>query len=160
MPLATLKVGVEVAASLNLHHDVQVHIIFKDVDQTDDVRMLAHLEDVDLHLEEFLVLRGHILLLHDFNGDGVALLHVHGTFYEAKFTLTECSFHFVVVEEVAVANYFLDSVRPLLLLLDRLEVVNARLITGIDQFEAEQLGHFVELLVRLISKENAVQAVH
>jgi hypothetical protein len=46
--IAFLKIGEEVTAREILHNDVNVILVFEDIEEADDVGVLAHLENLDL----------------------------------------------------------------------------------------------------------------
>lgn len=90
--------------------------------------MLRHLEHVyfsallvDLNLL-------HVLLVHGLDGDLFARLLMSGQFDEAELTLAQIIFERVVIEQVRVADHLLEFIKPIHLLLLRLEVQDARLV--------------------------------
>jgi len=64
------------------------------------MRVLAHLEDFDLTSLQFDVLHRHLLLRHDLHGNRLARLLVDGRFNKAKFSLAQCLFDLIEIENV------------------------------------------------------------
>ena len=54
--IAFFEIGEQISTAELLHDDVDVVLVLEDVQQTDDVRVLAHLEDLDLTPLQFDVL--------------------------------------------------------------------------------------------------------
>ena len=75
-PLARLKILEQVAAMANLHHDVHELVVFENIEQPDDVRVLTHLQDLDLPVLQEVVRLIHHLLVDDLNCHVLARLDV------------------------------------------------------------------------------------
>ena len=69
-----------------LHHDVDVVLILKNVKQSDNVRVLAHLEDFDLTPLQLDVTDRHFFLRHNLDGHAFAGLFMDGGLYKTKLT--------------------------------------------------------------------------
>ena len=60
--LALLEVGEKIAAVQLLHDNVDIVLVFKDIEQANDVRMLAHLKNFDLTTLQLDILYSHLFL--------------------------------------------------------------------------------------------------
>ena len=56
------KVGKEVTTVKLLHNDIDVVLIFKNVQESDNVWVLTHFKDLNLTALKFYVLDGHLFL--------------------------------------------------------------------------------------------------
>ena len=105
---ASFQVAEQVATVQLLHHNVDIVLVFEDIEEADNVRVLAHFEDLNFSPLQLDILNRHLLLGHDLNCDSFASLSVNGTLDEAKFTLAKSFLDFVVIEHVRVAGHLLD----------------------------------------------------
>ena len=153
--LALLKVSEQVSTVQLLHDDVNIVLVLKDVEQADDVGVLAHLENLYLSTLELDILHGHVLLCHDLDCDCLAGLLVDGRLHQAKLAFAKRVVYLVVVKHVCVSNHLLDSVQPFLFLFFACQIVRTGLIGRKDQFEWIQDSCAVQLLLRLVFDEHA-----
>jgi hypothetical protein len=130
-----LEIGEEVATREVLHHDVNVVLILEDIQQTDDVRVLTHLQDFYLTTLKLNISDGHLLFGHDLDSDVLAGLLVYGGLNEPELALAECLLDVVEVGEGGVPDDLLHGLDPPQLLIEALEVVGARLRGREDQGE-------------------------
>lgn len=64
------------------------------------MRVLAHLEDLNLAALQFDILHRHLLLLHDLDGDGLEGLFVHGRLNKTELALAEGLLDLIEVEDI------------------------------------------------------------
>lgn len=77
--LASFQVAEQVTTVELLHHNVDIVLVFEDIEEADNVRMLAHFEDLDFSPLQLDILNRHLLLGHDLNCDSFASLPMDGT---------------------------------------------------------------------------------
>ena len=94
------EVAKQITACQLFHDDVNIVLILKDIQQSNNMRVLAHLEDFDLTSLQFDVLHRHLLLRHDFHGNRLARLLVDGRFNKAEFSLAQSLFDLIEIENV------------------------------------------------------------
>lgn len=82
-----LKVGEEVAAGEEFHHDENVILVLENVFKLDDVRMLANFEDFNLALKHLLIFQRQIFFLDDLDGNFFACLLMDSFLYKSVFAL-------------------------------------------------------------------------
>jgi len=59
-----------------LHNDIDVVLVLEDIQKADNVRVLAHFENLNLASLQLDVLNGHLFLGHDLDSDRLAGLFV------------------------------------------------------------------------------------
>ena len=123
-----LEVVEEIRSGHVVEDDVVVLTVFEEVDEVDDVGMLAHLEHFNLTslLENLDV--SHVLLFHLFNSYFLAGLFVRGKLYQPELTLAQSLVKGVEVENVRVPHRVLEPADPLRLVLNFREENQARLV--------------------------------
>ena len=156
-----LNVVEEVFALHEVEHNEVCLTVFEQVDQLDDVLVLTHLQNLNLTtlLEDLNWL--HVRFFHRLDGDlGIGNLVVC-QFDEAKLTLAECLSKLIEVEQVGEAHRLQQHLRPLLLLVTRVEVEDARLVGWQDDLDGvEQPPSLGTLLFVDLLYEGAGQTVH
>ena len=75
---AFLEIAEKISTIQLLHDDVDVILILEDIQKTDNVRVLAHLEDLDLSALQLNILHRHLPLGHDLDSNRLASLLVDG----------------------------------------------------------------------------------
>lgn len=124
------------------------------------MRVLTHLENLNLATLQLHILNRHLLLGHDFNGDSLARLLVDGRLDEAELALAERLLDLVEIEDVGVTNDRFDGGHPTLLFGAVREVVASSLVGREDELEGVQHGGAVKLFLSLILDEHANERVH
>lgn len=79
-----------------LHYDEDVLMVFKDIQESDDVGMLADLEDLYFSLVELEIFRVHLLFLQNFDGHFFPSLLMNTKLNSSKFTFTNRLLELVV----------------------------------------------------------------
>lgn len=97
--LAPLEVIKQIASSQVLHDNVDVVLVFKQVEEPDDVRVLTHFEDFNLTALQLDVLHGHFFLAHDLDGHLLAGFLVNTCLDQTELAFAECLLDFVEVEQ-------------------------------------------------------------
>ena len=152
---ALFQVGEEITSVELLHNDIDVVLVLKKIKKTDDMRVLAHLEDFDLTTLQLHILHGHLLFGHDLHGDGLARLLVDSGLDETEFTLAESLFDLIEVKDIGVSDDLFDGGHPTLLLGTISKVVASSLVGREDELEGVQHGGAIKLLFSLILDEHA-----
>lgn len=98
--LTPFEIAKQVTAVQLLHHNVDIVLVFEDIEESDNVGMLAHFENLNFSPLQFDILNGHLLLGHDLNRDSLSSLPVDSTLYKTKFALAKSFLDFVIVEHV------------------------------------------------------------
>ena len=138
-----------------LHHDVDVVLILKNVKQSDNVRVLAHLEDFDLTPLQLNVTDCHFFLRHNLDGHAFAGLFMDGGLYKTKLTFAERFLDVIEIEKITVSNNLLYGIHPSLFVFLCEKVVAADLVCGEDKLEGIQDSCTIQLLLHFIFDENA-----
>lgn len=154
------KVSEQITAAQLLHDDVDVVLILEDIKKANDVRMLAHLENLDFPSLQLDVLNRHLLLAHDLDCDTLASLLVGSRFDQPEFTFPKRLFDLVVVEKVAVADCLFDGSHPLVLVFLFQQVVGSWLISWENQCERVKNSRTVEVFLRIIFEEDSTKIMH
>ena len=96
-----------------VQHDVVVLTVLKQVDQVDDVGVLAHFEDFNLSslLEDLDV--GHVLLLDLFDGHFLFGLFVGSKLHKTELALAQGFVEIIELKHVGHAHGVLEDVAPL-----------------------------------------------
>ena len=158
--IALFKVSEQIAAAQLLHNDVDVVLILEDIKKADDVRVLAHFENLDFPSLQLDVLDGHLFLAHDLDCNTLASLLVDSRFDQSEFTFSKRLFDLVVVEKVTVADSLLDSIHPLILVLLFQQVVGSWLVSRENQCERVENSRAVQVFFRVIFDENSTKIMH
>lgn len=137
-----------------LHHDVDIVLVLEDVQQTDNVWVLTHLEHLNFAPLKFDIGGCHFLFRHDFDGDLLASLLVDSRFNKAKLTLTEGASNIIKIKQVGVADNSLDRTHPLFLVFGCQQVVHANFVGGKDQLKRVQHRSGVKLLLNFVFNKN------
>ncbi len=90
--------------------------IFKDIEESYDIRVLAHLENFNFSSLKLNIGYSHLFLGHDLNCNIFASFLMSCSLNETELTLTKCLFYIIVVSETRIANNLLYSFDPLYLL--------------------------------------------
>ena len=75
-------------------------MILKYIEEANNVRVLAHLKNLDFSSLQFDILHRHLLFGHNFNCDGLARLLVDRGLNQAKLALSEGLLDLVEVEHI------------------------------------------------------------
>jgi hypothetical protein len=158
--LSLFKVSEQISSGQVFHDDVDIVLVFKDVEQSDDVRVLAHLEDLNFSALKLYVRDCHFLLGHDLNGNTLACLLMNTLFNKAKLSLAQGVFDVIEVIQTRVTNDFLDSLDPFLFFFKSKKVVGSDLIGWENQFEWVESSRTVQMLLWFVLDEDSNQIVH
>lgn len=90
--------------------------VLEDIEQSNDIRMLAHLENFDFSSLQLNISHCHLLLGHDLDCNVFASFLMSGGLDQTELTLTKCLLHFIVVCETGISNNLLNGLYPLNLL--------------------------------------------
>ena len=133
--ISDLQIVEKIWARHVVEHDIIVLTVFEQIDEVDNVRVLAHLKHFDFAplLEHFNM--RHVLFLHLLYGDFLRCLLVQCKLDEAELALTEGLIECVILENVRVAHGLLQPVDPLLLVLVLWEEDKTRLIRWYNQLD-------------------------
>ena len=124
----------EKAAAQVLHDDVDEVLTFKYIEQTNEVRVLAHLHDLYLAPLQLHIFILHCILVDDFDGDLFGGLLVVSSLHDSGPALSNLSFlDFIEVVNVAVTNCLFDGVHPLFLILLGLVIISPLDVAWEDQ---------------------------
>ena len=103
----------EKGASVQVLHDyVDVLMVLKDVEQSDNVGVLADLEDLNLSLVQLEVFWVHFLLFQDFDGDFLPCFLVDSQLDLTELSLPNRFFDVIIVHNRVVPNRLLDLLHP------------------------------------------------
>lgn len=160
LPLALLQVFKHIATMAHFHDYVHQLMILEDVQESHNVRMLAHLEDFDLSVLQEMISFVHLLLVNDLDGHLLVSLDVRRQLNEAEFAVPESVLDVVVLLDFTVAHSFLDFVHPADFVLFGLQVVNTFFMTWVDKLKGMQLCRGVKLLNLLILDEHTNKGIH
>jgi len=158
--VSLFQVCEEVTSAKVFHDDVDVVLVLEDIQQSNDIGMLAHLQNFNLSPLQLNILNGHLLLRHHFDSHFFTGVLVHGGLDETKLSFTKGLLDIVVVEEVRVADDLLDGVHPLSLVLLVQEIVLSWLVSWENQRERIQHGGAIKILLGFILDEYSYQVVH
>jgi hypothetical protein len=81
------------------HYYVDIVLVFKKIQKTNDVRMLAHLENLDLTTLKLKILRSHLSLGHDLDCHLLAGLLVDSSLDKTKLPFAKSLLDFVKVKK-------------------------------------------------------------
>ena len=116
--------------------------MLEQVDQGNDVGVLAHLQYVYLPplLVDFNWL--HVLLVHRLDGHLLASLFVRGQLDEPELSLAQVVLEVVVIEQIRIANDLLKALEPIELVMLLLEVQDPRLVRRKHDLDWVQVASF------------------
>ena len=145
--VSSLEVGKEVTTAQMLHYNIDVFVVFKNIQQSDDERMLAHLEDLNLSPLALKIFCVHVCFIQDFDGDVLLRFLVLSQLDQSKLPFPKGSFYGIVLAEGGVANHFLDDLHPLLVLSLICQVVCPLLVSWEHQGKWVDNGILIEVLL-------------
>ena len=133
--LSLFKVSEKISSRKIFHNDVDIVLVFEDIKQSDDVWMLAHLQNFNFSALKLHVRDCHFLLRHDLNSNTLACFLMNTLFNKAKLSLAQGIFDVIEVIQTRVTYDFLNSFDPFLLFFKSKEVVSSDLVGWENQFE-------------------------
>lgn len=86
--ITSFEVVEQISTGEVLHHDVNVVLVLEEIQKSDNVRVLAHLQDFDFTSLELNILNRHFLLGHDLDSNLFASLLVDTGLDQTEFTLS------------------------------------------------------------------------
>lgn len=122
LELACLDVVKQVATLHVLQHNVVVFTILKQVNETDNIWVLAHLEHLDLSPLLIYLYLLHIFLVDCLDCHLLAIVLVRRQFHEAKLAFAEIALEVIEIKHIVVTDRVLELLGPLLLQCFVLEV--------------------------------------
>ena len=140
--IACLNVVEQVTSLHVLEYDVVELAVFKQVYETNDIRMLAHLEYFNFSslLVDFNLF--HVLLIYCFDGDLLTILLVSSKLDRTKLPFPKVILEVVEVKHVGVSDSVSQMGDPLMLELLVLEVQKATLVWRQNNFDRIQAAAF------------------
>jgi len=140
---STLEVAEQIAALACLHDNVNQVLVFENVKHSNNMRVLAHFEHLDLpaiKLDQLLV---HFLFLGYFDGAFLAAFNVGGRADRAEMTFADRLVERIKLVNVIEANQLLDYLHPLAFIFHRLVVEDPLLVARENQVE-RVVGHAID----------------
>lgn len=119
-----LKVSEQVSTLQHFHDDVNLVLVLEDIEQTNDIWMLTHLQNLNFSFLKFNILHSHFLLGHYFYCHCFSSLLVSSWLNQTKFTLADGLFELIKVLKICVTNNLFDDVHPSFLVLLIKQVVS------------------------------------
>ena len=104
------KVGKEVTTVKLLHNDIDVVLIFKNIQESDNVWVLTHFKDLNLTALKFYVLDGHLFLGHDFNCDSFARFFMNCRLDKSKFSFAKSIVYLIIIKHISISNDFFIAI--------------------------------------------------
>jgi hypothetical protein len=130
LELSPVQVLEQVPARAVLEDYVDVLRVLEDVNQPDDVRVLADLEDLDFSLLKLQLLKRHVFLLNNLDGHLPLRLLVDGELHLPELPFTKVLMNIIEILDGRVPHSTLDVLHPLIPLVLEPAVEHAHLIEG------------------------------
>ena len=102
--LSLFKIREKITSIQTLHDDVDVVLVFKNIKQTDYMRMLAHFKNFDLTSLQLNITCSHLFLGHYLYSNIFTGLFVDCGLYKTELTFTQSVLDIIEVKQVTVTN--------------------------------------------------------
>jgi len=113
LKFSLFKISEQVPSTHVLKHNVDVFRILEDIEQPNDVRVLAYFQDFYFSLLQLKLVGLHVSLLNTLDGHLLSSFLVDCKLNQAKLSTSQGTFNFIKVLNACVADGLLDDFNPL-----------------------------------------------
>ena len=98
-----------------LKHDIIIVLILKEINESNNIWMLTHFQNVNfssllVYLDWF-----HVFLVYRFDGNFLSSFFVDSKFYQTELTLSKVLLEIIVVEKIRISRNSFESIEPVIL---------------------------------------------